>query len=132
MKSWHSSTSPAPNACAARVGPPTVKSLAADVFMSRTESGSKRRSSPVLEVETTCEIRLGSQGRLGLPDGHRFVQAPSIEVGTDGAHKVSDEGEDLVDGRGPFEAAVRVLDVAVKGHIRHIDQLGHAAPQAPA
>ena len=81
--------------------------------------------------EVGHELRLGSQGRLGLPDGHRFVHAPSIEVGTDGAHKVSDEGEDLVDGRGSFEAAVRVLDVAVKGHIRHVDQLGHAAPQAP-
>ena len=52
MKSWHSSTSPALNACAARVGPPTVKSLAADVLISRTTSGSKRRSSRVLRVET--------------------------------------------------------------------------------
>jgi hypothetical protein len=56
MKRWHSSTSPALNACAARVGPPTVKSLAADVFVSRTESGSKRRSSRVLAVETACSV----------------------------------------------------------------------------
>lgn len=56
MKSWHSSTSPALNACAARVDPPTVKSLAADAFVSRTESGSKRRSSRVLVVETTCSV----------------------------------------------------------------------------
>src|SRR5205823_3069051 len=55
-KSWHSSTSPALNACAARVGPATLKSLAADVFMSRTESGSKRRSSRVLAVETPGSV----------------------------------------------------------------------------
>jgi hypothetical protein len=82
--------------------------------------------------EVGHELRLGRQGRLGLPDGHRLVQAPPIEVGTDGAHKVGDEGEDLVDGLGPLEPAVRVLDVAVKGHIRRVDQLGHAAPQSPA
>ncbi len=78
------------------------------------------------------ELRLGSQGRLGLPDCHRLVHAPSVEVGTDGAHKVGDEAEDLIGGRGPFQTALRVLDVAVKGHIRHVDQLGHAAPQSPA
>jgi hypothetical protein len=44
------------NACAARVGPPTVKSLAADVFASRTESGSKRRSRRVLAVETARSV----------------------------------------------------------------------------
>jgi hypothetical protein len=82
--------------------------------------------------EVGHELRLGGQGGVGLPHGHRLVHAPSIEVGTDGAHKVSDEGEDFVGGVGPFEPAVHVLDVAVKGHIRHVDQLGHAAPQPPA
>ncbi len=55
MKRWHSSTSPALTR-ARRVGPPTVKSLAADVFMSRTTSGSKRRWSLVLAVETAPSV----------------------------------------------------------------------------
>ena len=39
-----------------RVDPPTVKSVAADVFISWTESGSKLRSSRVLVVETTGSV----------------------------------------------------------------------------
>jgi hypothetical protein len=40
------------------MAPPTdtTSALPADVFMSRTESGSKRRSSRVLAVEAACSV----------------------------------------------------------------------------
>src|SRR5436190_14417322 len=53
-KSRHSSTSPALKACAARCAPPTVRSLVAEAFMSRTDAGSKRCSSRVLAVCTAA------------------------------------------------------------------------------
>lgn len=56
MNSWHSSTSPALRACAARCGPPTVRSLVAVAFMSSTEAGSKVRSSRVLAVDTASKV----------------------------------------------------------------------------
>ena len=69
---------------------------------------------------------MGGQDRVGFPDGHRFVEAPPVEVGADGAHEVGDEREDFVVGLGPVETAVLVLDVAVERHVRYVDQLGHA------
>src|SRR5262245_32523454 len=37
------------------------------------------------------------------------------------AHELGDEREDFVVGLGPAEVAVPVLDVAVEGHVRHVD-----------
>ena len=54
--SWHSSTSPARNALAARPGPPTVRSASADAFSRRTASGSKSRSIRVLAVATVSSV----------------------------------------------------------------------------
>src|SRR5262245_30687474 len=77
------------------------------------ERGDERRT--VREVGP--ELRFGSQGGVRLPDCHRLVHAPSVEVGADGAQKVSDERKDLVVGHGEVEAAVLVLDVAVDGDV---------------
>ena len=77
--------------------------------------------------EVAPELRLRGQGRVGLPDGHRFVQTAAVEKGAAGAHEVGDEREDLVGGCGPVEIAVGVFDVAVEGDVRDVDQLGHVA-----
>ncbi len=55
--SWHSSTSPALKACAARFAPPTVRSVLAAAFSSCTAVGSKWRSSRVLAVDTAARVR---------------------------------------------------------------------------
>ena len=83
--SWHSSTSPALRACAARFAPPTMRSLLAAAFSSCTAVGSKWRSSWV-------------------------------------------DSEHVVVRHGKVEGAAFVLDVAVKRHVRHVDQLGHRPP----
>jgi hypothetical protein len=53
---WHSSTSPALMACAARCAPPTVRSLVAEAFRTRIEAGSKRCSSRVFAVGTAARV----------------------------------------------------------------------------
>src|SRR4028119_431348 len=45
---WHSSTSPAPKAWAARSAPPTARSRPTDPFLRRPASGSKSRSTRVV------------------------------------------------------------------------------------
>jgi hypothetical protein len=47
---------PGLKACAARCAPPTVRSLVAEAFMSRTDAGSKRCSSRVLAVCTAARV----------------------------------------------------------------------------
>jgi hypothetical protein len=56
MNNWHSSTSPALKACAARFGPPTMRSLLAAAFSSCTAPRSKRRSSRVLAVDAAARV----------------------------------------------------------------------------
>ena len=51
-----SSTSPAARACAARFGPPTMRSRLAAAFRSRTAPGSKWRSSRVFAVDTAVRV----------------------------------------------------------------------------
>jgi hypothetical protein len=53
---WHSSTSPALNASAARAAPPTMRSLLAASFSWRIASGSNSRSIRVLAVDTASSV----------------------------------------------------------------------------
>src|SRR5215213_8259645 len=74
--------------------------------------------------------RLGRGGGVGLPDLHQLVQPASVQVGADRPQQVVDEGEVLLVGCPPVELAVLVGDVAVKGRIHHIEQLGHGEPSS--
>src|SRR5919106_3173880 len=151
---WTSSTSPAANACWARPGPPTVRSRSVASFMRRTASGSNSRSSrvgrrhgvgrpgvddlvgrpPHLGEVELLGRRGGLLGRRAggfdadrLPDGHRLVHAPAVEVGADRPLEVVDERVDLGVGNRPAEPAALVLDVAVEGRDRRVGELGHGA-----
>ena len=77
--------------------------------------------------EVGHEVGLRGQGGVGLPDGHRLVQAPPVEERAHGPQEVGGGREHLVVRRGKVEGAAFVLDVAVKRHVRDVDQLGHAA-----
>src|SRR5262249_19115816 len=59
-------------------------------------------------------------------EGEGVGEGRAGEGGADGTHEVGDERKHLVVGLGPVEPAVLVLDVAVEGHVRDVDQLGHA------
>ena len=79
-------------------------------------------------VRKLCHgLRLGCQSGIRLPHGHRFVHSLTVEVCTNGAHNCSDESENLVTRGGPFDGAMRVFDVAVEGHVRHIHHFCHCA-----
>src|SRR6266702_19648 len=74
--------------------------------------------------------RLGRGGGVGLPDLHQLVQPASVQVGADRPQQVVDEGVVLLAWCPPVELAVLVGDVAVKGRIHHIEQLGHGEPSS--
>jgi hypothetical protein len=94
--------------------------------------GSNSRSSRVRGVDTASsvpeyttlsrapphlgEVRLGGRqpGLVAdrLPDGHRLVHAPAVEVGADGPLEVVDELVHLGVGHRPVEPALLVLYVA--------------------
>lgn len=91
-----------------------------------------------------CDLELDSSvaGQRGLASADEdgtdeqvaLIDQPSLEsrVARCGPHKVGDEREQLVVGLGPIEAALLVLDVAVEGRVRHVDQLRHAARHGSA
>ena len=76
--------------------------------------------------ELRAELRVGGESGIGLPDRHRLVEAPPVEVRVDRAHEVGDERELLVVGLGPVEATLLVLDEPVERHVGHVDQLPHS------
>ena len=75
--------------------------------------------------EVGHEVGLRGQSGVGFPDGHRLVQAPPVEERAHGPQEVGVEREYLVVHWEPVERAAFVLDVAVKRHVRHVNELGH-------
>ena len=63
-----------------------------------------------------------------LPDGHRLVHAPAVEVGADRPLEVVDEGVHLGVGHRPVEPAFPVFDVAIEGRDRRVDEFAMMPP----
>ena len=64
----------------------------------------------------------------GVPSGHDFIHAATIEIRTDRAFEEVDEGVQLFVWLGPVEDAVLVGYVAVERHDDRIDQFRHGEP----
>src|SRR5512139_1853925 len=149
MNRWHSSTNPALNALAARLGPPTVRSRSADpslpgLTQDRTPAPSAfsgwtaARGTSIDDLvgrlpdlgEVPHELRLGGQPGVGFPVGHRLVHSAPVEVSADRLLEVVDEPVNLLVRLSPVEVAVLVLDVTIEGGDRCVDQLGHVVDPA--
>src|ERR1700730_733505 len=109
----------------------------------RIASTSKSRSTRVLRVvapvsvrEKTifsafCQVRAKSRcfawialDHRRIPVGHRLIESPPIEIGSDRPHQLSDERVYLI-GNDPIEGTGFVLNVTVERRIGDVDQLRH-------
>src|SRR5262249_26622259 len=74
--------------------------------------------------EVTRHGRIGLAAVLRLPALHGLVHAPAVQIGADRTHEVVDELVHFLAGPGPVELSLLVLDVAVEGFHRDVDEPG--------